>query len=258
MILHTKALVLATRSYDEADKIVTFYTLESGKLKGIAKGAQRSLIRFVNKLEIFSLLEIGYEPGKQSSLVRIDQAELLRPFPALRQNYPAFLTASLLTELTQEWTHEHDPDPNIFSLLLWGLHTIDRAGAQGDPPLTAAIFFELKLLDLLGYRPNLDGCQRCGSKAPNERHYHFSLAASGLLCPQCDPDRRHRLAPLSLATVRSLAKAQELSTEKLARLQLPASGAQEACNFLNHYTRHLLQREIHSRNLINSLCQANT
>ncbi len=85
--LHTPAIVLKVMDFGESDKIVTFYTLGYGKLTGIAKGAKRSKKRFVNKLEYFTFLNITAVPGRRSSLSRIDQAELINPYPPLRENY---------------------------------------------------------------------------------------------------------------------------------------------------------------------------
>ncbi|MDF1613603.1 DNA repair protein RecO [Desulfurivibrio dismutans] len=263
---HTKAVILAASSHGEADKIVTFYGRETGKRKGIAKGAQRSRIRFVNKLELFSLLELSYEESRTGSLVRIDQAELLQPFAAIRSDYHKYTAACLLGELLLAWLEEAAPDPPLFSLLLWSLQAIANDGAQqmgaklnGQQntlsTMATVVFFELKLLDLLGYRPALDSCQLCRRPAPAGYPYHFSLAAGGLLCPTCNRPSESRLSliPLSLATAKILAKAQDTANDKLSRLRLPATSGREAMNFLHHYSRHLLQRDIHSRSCLQNL-----
>ncbi|MDZ7641040.1 MAG: DNA repair protein RecO [Desulfurivibrio sp.] len=242
----TSAVVLGVSSYGEADKIVTFYGRTTGKFSGIAKGANRSRIRFVNKLELFSLLELTYEPGRRSSLVRIDQAELSHPFAAIRRDYARYTTAALAGELVSRFSGEDDHDARIFSLLLWVLHAIAdcRQPMVELPPL--AIFFETKLLALLGYCPDLQGCRRCGTLAATARPFHFSLGQSGLLCASCNR-ADHGLIPLSLGTVRLLARVLELAPDKLSRLRLPAANAREAAHLLKHYSRHLLQREINSR-----------
>lgn len=245
-LLRTSAVVLAVSSYGESDKIVTFYGHDTGKLSGIAKGANRSRIRFVNKLELFSLLELYYEPGRSSGLVRIDQAELSQPFATIRRDYHRYSAAALAGELAARFSGEGDPDGRIFQLLLWVLHTIadcTRPTLELPPCL---IFFETKLLALLGYAPDLSGCRRCGTLAASARPYHFSLGQGGLLCASCNRND-HGLIPLSLATVRLLAHALELEPGKLSRLRLPPANGREAARLLKHYSRHLLAREINSR-----------
>lgn len=248
MILEqTEAVVLAVSSHGESDKIVVFYGKKTGKISGIAKGAQRSQVRFVNKLELFSRLEISYEEGRSSSLVRIDQAELLKPYGEIRRDYPRYAAASLAGELVSQWTREADADPRIFTLLLWALEGMATATATTPQLATINILFEIKLLDLLGYRPDLEGCRHCGSLKATTRSYHFSLGHGGLVCQACNRAEQHGLIPLSLATAKLLAKALELEIAKLSRLQIPPASRHEARNFLKHYSRHLLQREIVSR-----------
>ncbi|MFH7320695.1 DNA repair protein RecO [Desulfurivibrio sp. D14AmB] len=250
----TTAVVLEVKNHGEADKIVTFYGQDTGKISGIAKGANRSRVRFVNKLELFSLLEISYQEGNRSSLVRIDQAELLEPFGPIRRDYHRYAAACLAGELVGQWTREADADPRIFLLLHWALTGIAAGPKPMEqlPPLL--IFFEAKLLDLLGYRPDLTGCRQCGTLAAGARPYHFSLGQGGLICRSCNHQQQHGLIPLSLATARLLARAIELDLAKLNRLQLPTAGHREAQHFLQQYSRHLLQREINSRSCFTALC----
>ena len=89
--VRTPAIVLQIKRYGESDKIVTFYTKKRGKMSGIAKGASRSLKRFLNKLELFSELEIHFVDSRISSLVRIEQAELIKPFPAAGKGHAEHL-----------------------------------------------------------------------------------------------------------------------------------------------------------------------
>ena len=111
----TFAVVLNVADHGESDKIVTIYCPDHGKLTGIAKGAKRSKKRFVNKLELFSLLNITYS-NTRGALARIDQAELLDSFQSLRKNYHKYSAAILLCELMLCWTKENDGDPEISPL----------------------------------------------------------------------------------------------------------------------------------------------
>ncbi len=87
------AIVLKVSDLGESDKIVTFYSMQAGKMAGIAKGAKKSKKRFSNKLEIFSLLDVTYDDRDRAGLVRIDEAELLAPFMSLRGNYELSVNA---------------------------------------------------------------------------------------------------------------------------------------------------------------------
>lgn len=243
--LRTVAVVIEVRDYGEADKIVTFYSLARGRMSGIAKGAKRSLKRFVNKLELFTLLEIHYTDSRTSSLVRLDQAELLDHFPLLRGNYARYTAGVLLCELVLHWTKENDPDPGLFELLKWGLTNLQT----GDrPPLWGAVLFELKLLTLLGYQPDLGGCSLCGRLSAGQAPYRFRPAVHGLICRAC-ARQGHREEPgaglmISLSTVSLLRKAQELESAKLDRLRFSPQEAREGAALLRAHGNHILQREI--------------
>ncbi|MCA1764978.1 MAG: DNA repair protein RecO [Desulfobulbaceae bacterium] len=249
----TPAVVIGVRSYGESDKIVTFYSLSRGRLSGIAKGAHRSLKRFVNKLELFSHLEILYTESRNSSLVRIDQAELLTSFPMIRADYNRYAAASLAAELIFHWTRENDPDKRIFELLLWALACLENLK---QPPAWTVILFNIKLLTLLGYKPALEGCTECATLAPRNGPYRFSPTRNGLLCRRCaelnnnaKPEEGPGLA-FSLSTARLLQKAQELPLAKLDRLRFSPAATKEALTILKIYGNSLLQREISSWDFI--------
>lgn len=245
-VLQTRAVVLLVRDHGDSDKIVTLYTEDRGKLAGIAKGAKRSRKRFVNKLEIFSLLDLYYAESRSSSLVRIDQAELVLPFPALRNDVPRYAAASLACELILHWTRENDPDKELFQLFTWALTKIDR----GNPLPQTLIFFQIKMLGLLGFRPQLVSCCVCGAPAQNTLPFSFNPILNGLLCKKCLPGHDTLLLPLSMETIKLLLKAQDMEQDKLERLRFSPAATQEALTLLRYYGNHLLQREIESWNFL--------
>ncbi|MEJ2034251.1 MAG: DNA repair protein RecO [Deltaproteobacteria bacterium] len=241
----TPAVVINVTDHGESDKIVTCYCPGLGKLKGIAKGAKRSRRRFVNKLEIFSLLELQFATGRQTSLVRIDQAEMFHPFPSLRRNYEAYTAATLICELLLNWTRENDGDEELFALVVWALTQLD----QGRPVADTLILFQIRMLDLLGYRPRLLGCLECGALDTTSSPYRFSPSKSGLLCARCGgrlPEAGPASTDLALSTIMLLLKAQDLPRQKLGRLRFSPAACRESLIMLRRYGTYLLQREIHS------------
>ena len=245
----TRGLVLRVSDHSEADKIITFFSPDLGKVTGIAKGAKRSKQRFVNKLEEFSLLEIMYRPPRRNSLLFIVEAELEKAFLALRQNFKRYLVAMLIAELVLRFTQEHDPDTEIFSLLLWAMSTLEK----GEDPLQTGALFHLRLLGAAGYRPALDRCGLCGTTVKAGISYSLHPESGSLVCDGCGSSMSGPPVSLSVQTLKFLDYAQRLDLKNIDRLRLPKKNAEEALTFLNRYSRHLLQHDITSWQQIRNL-----
>jgi DNA repair protein RecO (recombination protein O) len=243
-LLRTAAVVLKVVDHGESDKIVTFYSAAAGRQTGIAKGAKRSTKRFVNKLELFSSLEIGYHRRYQNALAQIVEADLLDPHINLRRDHDRYIAASLITELVIGWVRDNDAEPALFSTLVWALHGLD----QGWQPLTTVILFQTKLLGIVGYRPHLSSCIICGGAESSGAPYGFNLGHGGVICGRCRGETAAPAAhiPLSLSTMKLMHSAQEMGLEKLQRLRFSDSSRTEAAALLKKYCEYLLQREIQS------------
>lgn len=242
-LLHTPSVVIHVTDYGESDKIVTLYTLKYGKAVAIAKGAKRSKKRFVNKLEYFSLLDILAATGKYSSLLRIDQAELVNPFPSLRKSVDRYIGAMLICELMRLWTRENDCDELLYNLLIWSLEKLDC----GQSVIDTIIFFQLRMLKLLGYQLSLSACVSCGSELSASSSFLFNPAQNGLVCKRCTSFKGGSHFPLlSMNTIKTLEMAQTLSLEKLSRLKFANQSARETVSLLRTYIPYLLQKDVHS------------
>lgn len=245
----TRGLVLSVSDHGEADKIVTFFSPDLGKVTGIAKGAKRSKQRFVNKLEEFSLLQIIYRPPRRDSLLFLAEAELENAFLSLRRDFRRYVVAMLVAELVLRFTREHDPDPAVFSLLLWALTSLDN----GEEPLRICTLFHLRLLGSVGYRPDLGRCGFCGRNVSPGTSFSLHPGSGSLMCDSCRKGTADPLAPLSIQTLKFLDSAQRFDLGTVDRLRLPEKNAREALLFLYRYTQHLLQRDIHSWQQVQAL-----
>ncbi|MBI5655993.1 MAG: DNA repair protein RecO [Geobacter sp.] len=183
-----EAIVLKLADYRENDRLVTVYTLEHGLLSGVARGAKRSVRRFGGALELFARLQlqVGIKPGLCSLL----EAEIITIHQGIRTDIERIAHAGYACELLAALSPEGMANPRLFRLLTAYLDHLDRHPA--DP--SNRRFFEINLLNILGYRPSLDGCSRCGSEyghgAGDIRH-HFGE----LLCRTCAPAGRHLTGP---------------------------------------------------------------
>jgi DNA repair protein RecO (recombination protein O) len=220
-LLKTPAITLRTRKWGDADRIVTFYTLRYGKLRGVARGARRMKSRFGSALEPFVHCDLNLFEKPNDTLHRISQADIKESFPALREDLALMAGAARMANLVSAITPDADPAPVIFDTLVQGL----RALNEGQEPSLITLLFQIKLLGLTGFRPQTDHCAACG----REMHRvgegmagRFSPQAGGLLCEACAGRRPERSLLLSPGSLAFLQQALRMSPEVLDRLK--ASG----------------------------------
>ncbi|QOX79750.1 DNA repair protein RecO [Trichlorobacter lovleyi] len=146
-----QAIVLSTLNYGESDRIVSLLTLEHGRLRGFAKSARASRKRFGGQLEPANRLAVTLSL-KEDGLSRIERVEQSSCYPELRERLESLALALYACELVETLTPEGHPLPRLFRLLSTLFeHLAGRAGSAADRR-----FFEINLLNILGYRPVLD------------------------------------------------------------------------------------------------------
>lgn len=171
------ALILRTWPVNEADLVVSFFTRDYGKVKGVAKAALKSRKRFGGALEPMTLARAFFADRPRQELVRLDQLELLRSPLSAPVDYARAAVLSFYAEVLEEALPEHDPQETVFRLLLAVLE--QTTVAQPWMPMT---YFSLWITRLMGWLPELAGCTLCGERfAPGEASFHPQ--SDGLFCP---------------------------------------------------------------------------
>ncbi len=177
----TEAVVIGRHPLGEADRLVTFYTREFGRLTGVAKGARRPRSRFGSALELFTHGQLLFFETERSQLVRIDHFDLLRPFLGVREELERLGQGAWVVECLARLTAERDPHAALYGLLIRTLQALEEISR----PERAMLAFTLRAVDLVGYRLRLDRCLGCGgSPGPAPR---LDFSAGGLLCEVCAP-----------------------------------------------------------------------
>jgi DNA repair protein RecO (recombination protein O) len=246
--LLTRAVVLREMDHGDSDKIITFYGLNSGRLTCIAKGAKRSKKRFVNKLELFTALDLTYV-SKGQSLSRLEHAETVALYPQLRSDSRRYLAACLIAELLLYWVKENDPDPKSFALVVT---TFSRLARSSDLELPLILFFS-HFLSNQGYRPVLDVCANCGKALSPKLRYTFQPARFGVTCEICAPMPPGSDKALSLASIKLLQHLQSLPDDRIERFHFNRQTRQQVFGVFRAYFVYLLQREIHSWSLVEKM-----
>jgi DNA repair protein RecO (recombination protein O) len=248
-VMHkSPAIVLHCLDYGESDRIVTFYTSDFGKLKGIAKGARRSRIRFANALEPFSFCNVTFSKKGSGTLALIEGCDIINHHAHIREELEKTLFSSYLIELIDKFTLEGKKNTALFQLLQSFLGIIDT----GIPSETLIRFFEIRLLKHTGYEPVLDRCMICRKPASEETAYCFITSDGGLRCKTCYRSNSSSLY-ISLGTVKTLLLGKEIDIEKISRISLSDQMAKESKDILVSFIRHILGKEIKSFNVLNEI-----
>jgi DNA repair protein RecO (recombination protein O) len=183
----SEALVLRTYPYREADLIVSFFTRDRGKLRGIARGVRRPKSRFGASIERLSHSRISYFQKDNLELVRIDRGELLSPALTMRADYPASLALDSIAEIADEILPDHEPQDSYFRLLAHVLDALGDAvaepGVQSGPSAgvqRALTYFQLWSLRLGGLLPPLNACLETGEAFASDEIAWFERSRQGL------------------------------------------------------------------------------
>lgn len=216
-LLKTPAITLKSRKWGEADRIVTFYSLRFGKLRGVARGARGARSRFGSALEPFVHCELNLFERGNDPLYRITQADIREPHTPLREDLTLMAGAARLVNLVDAVSGEGDSGPRIFETLLAGFRALS---ASGDPALTT-LLYQIRLLGHTGFQPKADHCAACGLTA-GLKEGQFSPLAGGMVCAECARRRRDRCLAMSPGSLAFLQQSLALPIPLLSRLK--ASG----------------------------------
>ena len=244
-LYRTDALILRRADFGEADRLLTILTPGRGKLRVLAKGARKITSRKAGHIELFMLTDMFLSRGRTWDIV--SQVEIVEPYRAVREDLEPTSHAYYLAELVDRFIEEHDPNQPLFELLAL---TLARLGNLSQAFL-ALRYFELHLLSLTGFQPQLYYCLACNEALePAENYFHF--ADGGTLCPE-HGSVRPQADPLPLPVLKVLRYLQSESWEKVANLQLTPATQNQVEKLLLSYITFILERQLKSVDFLRKL-----
>ncbi|MFQ5398010.1 MAG: DNA repair protein RecO [Anaerolineae bacterium] len=234
----SEAIVLRRSDFGEADRLLTLLTRERGKLKAISKGTRRPQSRQTGHVELFMRSNFLFAKGRTLDI--ITQVEMVEAYPALRQDLERTTYAAYAVELMDRFTVEGERHLGIYDLLTKAL----RWFASADDLMLAARYYELRLLSLAGFQPQLFKCVSCGEPIREEAQF-FSAELGGLLCPECR-ERDRRVRPISAVAVKVLRYLQTREWKTVAVLQLKRPLRRELESIMHYYLTYTLEKDLKS------------
>ena len=247
-LCRTEVIVIRSMDFSESDKIVTFFTKDFGKLKGIAKGAKRSKKRFGSTLELFSHVNLIFFEKEGLELTRINNCSLINVYNEVCRDIEKMAYASYCAELVNEFVGERERSDAVFGLLVDSLALMDM-GKVGEG---IARIFEIRLLSLVGYQPQLERCLACGRGLSPKEKFWFSSMRGGVLCDGCSFGNERR-SPMSPGTLRMLMSARDMEFNKIHRLIFSRQALEESERALTHFICCRMGKEPNSMKFLKTL-----
>ncbi|MCK4261556.1 DNA repair protein RecO [bacterium] len=242
MIRRTEAIVVASHNWRETSKVLTFYTRHFGKVKAIAKGVRRDKSQFGSSLELFTHLHLIFYERDNRDLQIVGQASTEESFQEMREDLRRLSYGCYLGELVDKGVRGKEESQDLFKLLLGAFHLFKNGY---DLELTTRLF-ELRFLELLGYKPHLHRCVSCRRKIVDSSYspggqLRLSSSLGGSLCPDCHL-RDREATPLSPAALSLMMYLQGIDLSKLNRLKVSPRSRQELKSVLYDYLLFRLEK----------------
>lgn len=234
-VKESEAIVLRTYPLGEGDRLVSFLDRQSGRVRGVARGARLPKSRYGSTLEMLAYIRIWYFEKETRELVRINQCELIETFMDVQQDYAASVALALVSEITDSVLEEREAAEPQFRLILLTSRAIRTYGTSK----VILAYFCLWMARLGGWLGPLDRCSRCGKILQAQGAYHSSGYAE-LFCEEC---RIEWMKPISKVSL-SIGKKILSSTLENLMKENPAPGSAQ---HILSYTLDILERHMEKK-----------
>ena len=180
----TDAILIRSVDYGEADRIVTLYTADLGKVSVMARGARRSKRRFAGSLEPYAIIRAEVAVGS-AEVGRLAQAQIVRAFPGILRDLDKVLAAGRALELVRRATAPREPDARLYHAAAEVLELLDRSASGRIASEASLVAFEARAMAIVGFAPRLDACGVCGRRALEGQSALFDPERGSLVCRAC-------------------------------------------------------------------------
>jgi DNA repair protein RecO (recombination protein O) len=242
----TDAIVLSRFDYGEADRVMSLLTPAHGKVRVIAKGVRRPTSRLGGSLEPLAELRVSLARGRTFDVVT--QVAVVHAWLHLRDSLEATATAWYAAELADRSLEERHPAEPLYALIRRTYELLDGGLAPGR----AARWYEMRLADELGQRPEVDRCVECDRLVEPDEPVRWMPALGGIVCGR-HPGPGQAEAGISTGALRVLKAYQRMDVEAIAALRLPTAVEREVEGAMRAFLAYALEREPRSRRFLDEV-----
>lgn len=176
----TEGIILKEQNIGEKDKLITALTVDKGLIKGFAKGAKNIKSQNCAGTQLFTYSRLCLIQGKGRDTYTISEAKSKEQFFGLRKNVENMCLAQYFSELLLNIIAEGEKNKDVLSLMLNSLYVL---ALEKRPSALVKSCFEMRLLSICGYMPNLTMCVNCGEY--NRDTFYFVPQTGSLYCSEC-------------------------------------------------------------------------
>jgi len=237
----TAAVVLGSKNWGEADKMMTLFTYDRGLVEAAAFGCRRPRSPLAAGMQMFSSIEAQLSEGKRVDTVR--QCTLKKHYKKLTEDLEVMAYGSFVAEFLREFLPLGQPEPQMFARLLYILDSFEVRN-----PRVTALMAVIQLLEFTGMQLHFEHCLHCG--APVDGEAYLSFNAGGVLCADCrEPGAE--LLPDSLR--RFILELRDYDWENPPELRITGAQLMQAENLFLTYLQNLLGKPLKSLAFIQQL-----
>ena len=216
-----EGIILSETNYSESSKILNVLTSEYGLIGIMSKGCRnvKSKLRGVSRKLIYGMFHVYYKENGLSTLISVD---VINSFSKTMMDLERISYASYLLDLSLQVVRQSDDD--FFFLLKDSLLKIE----EEFNPLVITNIFELKILDYLGVRPNIDSCSMCGS---DKGIVTISASRGGYVCRNCFSNE----GIVSEKVIKMIRMYYYVEIKNITKLDVSSEVSREINQFLDDY-----------------------
>jgi len=240
-------IILKKTPFSEADLLINMFSREHGKLRGVAKGAQKSTSRMVGHFEPLTIVEISANKGR--TLDNINQAQIINNLPHLKSNLSLISQGLYIAELLDGFGNESNANQHLYSVAVDTLVNLNTNPNQ----ILNLRWFELNLLKSTGFGIELEACTSCNKEIlPN--HHRYSPSHGGLICLECNLPTQFS-QPISVQALKVFRLIDRTHLLSLPYLNASDTLLREMKTLLGSTVRYWVDKEIRSNAFMERLEQ---
>ncbi len=243
----TDAILLRKIEYGDHDLIITFLTLDRGKIAVIAKNAKQSVRRFSGALDLFSanIIQCAFPKKNKDGLIILTQSDLENGFANIRYDVIKTAYACYWVEILTYWLEEGKSQQELFKLLYFSLDMLDKSEIRTE---VISLLFQIRFMGISGFAPNLSYCDLCGTDLDTivSGTLRFDFKEGQVVCPKCRPKASKYGMEVSKGTLKQLAWINTAEMEQADRIKFSPLAIREGEVLLESFIPFHIGREFKS------------